>query len=86
MQGMALAHPGDLEQQMAVEQAHHLAHQQALAGHHMPHDMQPMPGQDHLDQAAQYAPQVKFPFAAQFIVFGWLHSPVVPQAVSSIQQ
>ncbi len=59
MQGLALAHPADLEHQLAAEaHAHHLAQQQALAGHHMGHDMgQHMDQQQHLDQP-QYATQV----------------------------
>ncbi|BDA49676.1 hypothetical protein COCOBI_14-2960 [Coccomyxa sp. Obi] len=69
MQGLALAHPADLEHQLAAEaHAHHLAQQQALAGHHMGHDMQHMDQQQHLEQA-QYATQ-----APEHLVAEHLHA------------
>ncbi|EIE18791.1 hypothetical protein COCSUDRAFT_60093 [Coccomyxa subellipsoidea C-169] len=61
MQMQGLAHPADLEHQLAAEHAHahHLAQQQAaLAGHahHMGHDMQQMGQPEHMEQP-QYATQ-----------------------------
>ncbi len=65
MQMQGLAHPADLEHQLAAEHAHahHLAQQQAaLAGHahHMGHDMQQMGQPEHMEQP-QYATQVRHP-------------------------
>lgn len=57
MQGLGMPHPTDLEHHLAAEHAHHMAAQQAMAGHHMGHDMQQMGQPEHLEQP-QYATQV----------------------------